>query len=266
MKPIIRKMREDDWDQFQVHDAETFPDDLVNEEWFKSRVERDGCFMMNLDGEFIGQLIVSRFGDDDGHLNRIGLSKRHRRKGYGHLLMDYAMNWFRSQDGVRSVHLYTQHDNFVAQSLYKEFGFVESGTTWHYFVPFSSLNPSDKYIGEKIKENEIEEVGHRYKSLPAAQIRRFLTYDEYLVLTLKDASGDIQGAARFTPSFPGSFPFEISQIDCFDDFVYGMKEFSLPDFDYVRVTFTDNPDLAELCAKRDYRLHHRLFKMTHILK
>ena len=262
MKPIIRKMREDDWDQFQIHDAETFPDDLVNEEWFKSRVEREGCFMMELDGALIGQLIVSRFGDDDGHLGRIGLSKNHRRKGYGHLLMDHAMNWFRSQDGIRSVHLYTQHDNFVAQSLYNEFGFVKSGTTWHYFVPFNSLHPSNKYTCHMIEKDEIEGVGQQYGSLPAAQIERFLTYDEHMVLVLKDSSGSIQGAARFTPSFPGSFPFEISRTDCFDDFVHGMKEFSLPEFDYVRVTFTDNPELAEVCEQRNYKLHHILHKMT----
>ena len=266
MKPIIRKMREDDWDQFQVHDAETFPDDLMNEEWFKSRVERDGCFMMELDGEFIGQLIVSRFGDDDGHLGRIGVSKKHRGKGYGRLLMKYAMDWFRIQDGVNRVHLYTQHDNYVAQSLYKTFGFVKSGTTWHYIVPFNSLHPSNKYTCQVIEKEEIEEVSQQYNSLPASQIERFLSYDEHLVLVLKDSSGLIQGAARFTPSFPGSFPFEISRIDCFDDFVHGMKAFSLPEFDYVRVTFTDNPELAELCARRDYRLHHKLFKMTHILK
>ena len=262
MMPEIKKMKEEDYPQFHIHDSETFPDDLVEADWFKSRIERDGCFKLELDGELIGQLIISRFGEDDSHLGRIGVSKKHRGKGYGRLLMEYGMNWFRSQDGVNRVHLYTQHDNYTAQSLYKSFGFVKSGTTWHYFVPFDSLQPSNKYTCHMIEKDEIEEVGHQYNALPAAQIERFLSYDEHLVLVLKDSSGSIQGAARFTPSFPGSFPFEISRTDCFDDFVHGMKEFSLPEFDYVRVTFTDNPELAEVCEQRNYKLHHILHKMT----
>ncbi|MHA2359780.1 MAG: hypothetical protein ACXAB5_05880, partial [Candidatus Thorarchaeota archaeon] len=52
------------------------------------------------------------------------------------------------------------------------------------------------------------------------------------------------------------------EVECFDDFLNGIKKFSLPEFDYCRVTFTDIPELAELCTKREFRLHHRLHKMT----
>ncbi|MFX0207555.1 MAG: hypothetical protein ACFFDT_16330, partial [Candidatus Hodarchaeota archaeon] len=101
---------------------------------------------------------------------------------------------------------------------YKKFGFSISGTTWHYFVPFDSLRPLNIYTCKEILENEIDLVGQKYiDTLPAAQIERFLASDEFHVLTLKNDNEDIVGACRFTPSFPGCFPFVLDIIDSFDD-------------------------------------------------
>ena len=266
MSPNIRKMELDDWNEFHVHDIEIFPDDSIQEAGFESLLERNECFVLEDKDEMVGHLCISRFGENESHLARIGVSKKHQRKGYGKLLMQHALDWFNNQGDIVKVHLYTQHDNHAAQSLYKQFGFSTVGTTWHYFVPFETLKPTGVFTCQKLQKDEIEHAGQLYPSLPAVQIERFLSRDEYLVLTVKDRDGVIQGVARFTPSFPGSFPFEISTIDGFDDFLLGMKEFSLPEYDYVRVTFTDNHELAELCASREYRLHHKLFKMSHVLK
>ena len=46
-----------------------------------------------------------------------------------------------------------------------------------------------------------------------------------------------------------------------DDYVEGIRHYARPEFDYIRLTFTDNPELAQLCNSRGYRLHHTLFKM-----
>ncbi len=266
MKPEIRPMVAADWEQFHKLDVTVFPDDMLPEDWFKKRAERDGCFAMDLDGKVIGQLIVTRFGEDEGHLGRIGVSKEHQGKGFGKMLMKKALEWFHGLGDVKKIHLYTQDFNSTAQGLYTKFGFERSGTTWHYFVPYETLQPLKKYSCQEIEQDEIESVGSLYASLPAAQIERFLEDEEFKVLTLKDDSGKVVGVARFTPGFPGSFPFEIARLDCFDDFVAGMEAFALPEYDYVRVTFTDNHKLAELCDKREYHLHHRLFKMSHVLK
>ena len=260
--PEIRPMKAEDWTQLHEMDVEIFPDDSLQEDWLKKRVERDGCFVLIQDGQIVGNLIVARFGEDEGHLGRIGIAKSQQGKGYGSMLMEYAIDWFRREGEIREVHLYTQDFNKTAQSLYKKYGFKKSGTTWHYFVPHDSVKPKNKHTCQEIQESEIELVGKMFPSLPVKQIRRFLTYEEFHVLTLKDKDGNIQGACRFTPSFPGCFPFEITELDCFDDFIAGMKKFSLSEYDYCRITFTDIPELAELCEDREYRLHHRLHKMT----
>ncbi len=253
----------DDWIFFRKFDAEIFPDDSVSENWFKKRLERDGFFTLDLNGQVVGQLVLAPYGENEGHLGRIGVSQDHQGKGYGNLLMKHAIEWFQKHEGIKQIHLYTQDHNKVAQSLYKKFGFTISGTTWHYFIPLDSLKPLNDYTCQEILENEIDPVGEKYAStLPAAQIRRFLTSDEFQVLTLKNNSGDVVGACRFTPSFPGCFPFVLDNIDSFDDFLAGLKQYSLPDYDYIRVTYTDYPKLAQLCEERMYKLHHRLFKMT----
>jgi hypothetical protein len=56
-------------------------------------------------------------------------------------------------------------------------------------------------------------------------------------------------------------PFRIDNLDGIDDFISGLEEYSLPEYDYVRLTFTDNENLAELCDKRGYKQHHRLYRM-----
>ncbi len=260
--PTIRPAKHEDWDEFHRMDIEIFPEDSVEESGFRRHIERGGFFILALEDHIIGTLIVARFGEDEGYLGRIGVAKAYQKMGFGSLLMEYAIQWFNKQGNIKTAHLYTQDFNKTAQSLYKKFGFRRSGITWHYFVPFDSLEPTRRYVCQKIQEDEIEVVGKQFSSLPAKQIRRFLTYDEFIVLTLKNKLGEIKGVCRFTPGFPGCFPFEITTINGFDDFIYGLREFSLPEFDYSRITFTDIPELAKLCRKRGYRLHHRLYKMT----
>jgi GNAT superfamily N-acetyltransferase len=261
----VRLMADEDWKQLHKMDLEIFPDDVLDEEWFKKRVQKDGCFVLDLEGCISGYLVVARYGMDEGHLGRIGVAKMSQGKGYGSVLMQYALDWFRNQEGIRSVHLYTQDFNSVAQELYKKFGFRRSGTTWHFFVPYKTLKPTREYTCQGIEEDEIESAGRRFPSLPAEQIKRFLTHEEFRVLTLKDRNGSIVGVCRFTPSFPGCMPFEIADTSYFDDFAAGVRRFGLPEYDYVRITFTNMPELARLCEKRGYHLHHRLYKMTLIL-
>jgi ribosomal protein S18 acetylase RimI-like enzyme len=257
----IRHMKEEDWDEFHKMDIEIFPDDVMREKSFRNSVKGNGCFALTLDRQIIGNLIVTRFGKDTGYINRIGVTKEHRGKGFGTKLMEYAIDWFYEQGGIRSVQLFADL-NEAAQGLYRKYGFTKAGTTWHYFVPYDSIKPNKKFTCHEIQEDEIELVGAKFPSTPPEVIRRFLNSNEYHILTLKDERGNIEGFCRFTPSFPGCMPFEITSVECFDDFIAGLMEFKLPEHDYCRVTYTDIPKLAELCEKREYRMHHTLHKMT----
>ena len=264
-EPEFRKMTKEDWRAFHDFDLLSFPDDAMSEEFFLKRLERDGFFSLDLNGEMVGQLVVAPFGENEGHLGRVAIAPNHQGKGYGKVLLRKAMDWFKTEN-LTKVHLNTQDHNQVAQGLYRQFGFERSGTTWHYFVPIETLNPKHEYTCQRILPEEIEQVGKKYSSLPAIQIKRLLEFPENPVLTLKDKEGGIKGVCRFTPSFPGCFPFEIDDIEAVDDFLIGLSPYALPSFEYYRITFYDNEMLAQLFLERGYRLHHRLYKMTAVIK
>jgi RimJ/RimL family protein N-acetyltransferase len=263
----VRPVKKEDWEAYHQFDEEIFPEDAMRRDRFERRVGLGGFFVVeSSDGRLIGQLAIGRFGENDAHLGRIGVAKSMQNKGLGTKLMEAALDWF-EKEGIHRAILYTQDYNKIAQHLYEKFGFSITGTTWHYFVPFSTINPTGIYSCGKIQDGEINMVGEKYgTSFPASQIQRFIESDENLVITLKDEQGQIHGTCRFNPSFPGCFPFEIETPECLDDFVFGIQKFSLPEYDYVRLTFTDNPELAILCDSRGYKLHHRLYKMTLNLK
>jgi ribosomal-protein-alanine N-acetyltransferase len=264
---IIRPVKKEDWKVYHQFDKELFSEDAMRRESFDSRVGLDAFYVVeSSDGDIIGQLVIGKFGENDAHLKKIGVAKSLQNRGLGTKLMEAALDWF-EKVGIHQATLYTQDYNTIAQNLYKKFGFSVTGTTWHYFVPFSTINPTGLYSCERIRDDEIDTVGVQYyESLPVSQIRRYIKSDTDLVLTLKDDKGQLYGACRFSPNFPGCFPFEIEETECFDDFVFGIQKYSLPEFDYLRLTFTDNPELASLCESRGYKLHHRLFKMTLELK
>ncbi len=255
-------MKRTDWRSFKHLDSEIFPEDKITKEEFTRFAKEEGSFILESDsGVLIGYLILRRFGDDAGHLGRIGVAKSMQVKGFGTKLMEFALNWFKEKGGIQQIILYTQKDNFAAHKLYRKLGFEVVGTTWHYFVPFETLNPSGLYRCQLIQSSEIKVVGKQYNvSLPTAQIKRFIERGQ-LVFTLKSPDEKIVGACRFSPSFPGCFPFEIEHVESFDDFISSLRPYSLPKFDYIRVTFTDNAKLAQLCKNRGYRLHHELHKM-----
>ena len=255
-------MRKEDWSSLNKLDIEIFPEDPLYEKEFQRMVNSQRMFALESETtQVIGYLYVAPFGDDTGILGRIGVTKTQQKKGLGSQLMQYAINWFQEQKGIRKVILNTQDFNIAAQRLYTKFGFQTVGTTWHYFVPFNTIQSQGRYTCQEITPEEIDTISTRYpETMPASQIRRWLENDLF-VFTLKTTTEKIIGACRFTPDFSGAYPFNLEVVEAFDDFIEGIRAFGLPSFDYVRVTFTDNLELAKFMEHRKYKLHHRLLKM-----
>ena len=255
-------MRKEDWNSLDQLEAEIFPEDRLNEKDFQRMLDTQRMFTLESESkQLIGYLYVAPFGDDTGIIGRIGVTKTQQKKGLGSQLMHYAINWFQEQEGIRKIILNTQDFNMAAQKLYTKFGFHAVGTTWHYFVPFNTIQPQGRYTCQEITAEEINSVSSLYpETMPANQIRRWLE-NELFVFTLKTTTSNIIGACRFTPDFPGAYPFNLDVVEAFDDFIEGIRTYSLHSFDYVRITFTDNQELAKLMAYRKYKLHHRLYKM-----
>lgn len=256
-------MKKDDWEEFHQIDKEVFPRDFISREKFYKRVLQKEFFALQSDkGQIVGALMLEYLGEYTGHIIRICVKKSMQNKGLGTKMMNFALNRFLEIQNFKKIIFFTEEDNFIAQRLYNKFGFKKEAVTWSYHVPLKSLKPTEKYKCQAINKNEIKIVGEKYcMSMPLAYIHDLLL-KEKKVLTLKNPKGGIVGACRFDPSFLGCFPFEIEQVQGFDDFICGLRQYSLHDFDYVRITFTDNYKLATLLKNRGFILHHKLFKMS----
>jgi len=176
----IRPMREDDWSEYEKIDEEIFPDEKTNRESFQKQFTKDGFFALDVGGRLAGMLIVSRFGEDAGHLARIGVAKSIQNRGLGARLMEYALEWFRNEK-ISNAILYTQNYNKQAQHLYSKFGFKIIGTTWHYFVPFKTIVPSGNHVCSHIQEVEIEPSVARDKMItPRNHVLKDRNPDTYI--------------------------------------------------------------------------------------
>ncbi|MFW9814270.1 MAG: GNAT family N-acetyltransferase [Candidatus Thorarchaeota archaeon] len=254
----IRPMTVGNFDAFnRLHSFE----ETITNEGFKQRVEKGGFFGLFLLDVLLGYMNLNLFSEDEGHFQSIFIGEEHRGKGYSNILMKYAIKWYLEQ-GAKRVHLYTEVDNEIAQGLYRKHGYEIDSRAWHFIVPFSTLKPKIRYTCHEVMEDEIDLVGKLSHRLPAGEIRRWMGSDSRRVLALKDDQGDVKGACLFAPSFPGCRPFVISHPDCFDDFIIGIKKRSLPEFDYVRIVFSGNDNLAEICKERGYELFDEMFYFT----
>ena len=251
-------MRRDDWNIFHRLDIELFDaHDRITEDFFQKRVQKPGFFALETQqGGLVGYLVLGRFTDNIAHLGRIGVQKSKQNKGFGSQLMDYALNWFKNEKDVTEVQLYTQVDNLHAQGLYKKFGFTVIGQTWHYFVSFKTLRPSGQFMLHALQPDEHQQVADLFPTaLPIGAIQQFLERKQDLY-TLKDSSNRIIGATRFTPSFPGCFPFELLNISAFDDYVQEFQPLCDPPSEVIRITFHENNFVLFLSIRLYCQFYH----------
>ena len=81
------------------------------------------------EGEAFGFVMIFPFEQDRipiVNIVRIMVDATRQRQGLGRMLLSETLRWIRTTDAQR-VRISTLSENAVALSLYKEFGFVESG-------------------------------------------------------------------------------------------------------------------------------------------
>ena len=256
-------MRQDDWSSFDILDQETFPEDRVTRNYFHLYLASDGFYALESDaGNLLGYVKITDLKDKTGFLSRIAVAQALQQQGLGSHLMEFCLRWFRKRN-VRQIDLNTQDFNVSAQRLYQKFGFTRIGTMWHYIVPFKVLQPeSHRYKIQILQPQEIEPISQLFpETMGVSRLQLWQGRADLDIYTLKNHTGDIVGACRFTPSFPGCSPFELKHLAGLDDFVAGLRPLVPPEYDYIHLTFTNNPKLAELFEKRRCKLHHRLYRM-----
>jgi ribosomal protein S18 acetylase RimI-like enzyme len=136
-EPVVRKARKSDFEKVKgfvkEHWEKGFPEVDYNkvskyaEASFKNHVGKEGTFVLTMDDEIIGYLSVGVSKNKElnlleGELYMIHIKKEFRGKGYAHLMMKTAENYFKRKNPDYCV-ISTHIDNEVSQSLYKKDGY-----------------------------------------------------------------------------------------------------------------------------------------------
>ncbi|MHA2338793.1 MAG: GNAT family N-acetyltransferase [Candidatus Hodarchaeales archaeon] len=268
----FRRLTPDDWLSFKDIEDNAFPRDKIDGEEFKRLVTSEGFigyFTNNVSEELIGYLYLTLL-DDYAHLNRIGVHHNWRGKGFGKLLMEYAINYFLNYN-PKEIGIYVETNNKVAISLYQKYGFVIQFESWHYIVGLSSFNKSDhnteNYELKEVNIEDLEILENTFDNFNSIEIRRTLEREKknektklfFLGLT---HYGEFVGFARFNPSFSGCRPFNYSALKHVDPFIELLKKYKLPEKEYIRITFDNYRELAKKFDEDEYKKHHHLYKLV----
>lgn len=121
---VLKKFRKE-------HFTESFPELMYKPggdiKRLKKEISKSGAFVLTLGNEIIGYLYVDAgkyLGHQLGELHTIHIAKKYRGKGYSHLLMKKAMEYFKNKK-VKEITLGTVISNKIAISLYHRYGFKD---------------------------------------------------------------------------------------------------------------------------------------------
>ena len=85
--------------------------------------DRDRFWILEDDCQLIGTIAVKDLGDNKADLGKFFIKKPFRGKELGMKLMDYAINYCRSQN-FNSIKIITDESLVVANALYRQKGFI----------------------------------------------------------------------------------------------------------------------------------------------
>lgn len=268
--PSIKPITENDWNQFQVLELDTFPNDPLSKEDFLRLLSLDGFFgLFNNENILIGYLYC-RIYNEYAHLHRIGVLSTERGKKYGSMLFEKAIAYFEDHSSP-IFSLYVESHNSTAISLYKKYGLRIIFESWHFILHLNQHNsfqtsPYKDVEARDLSIDDLRIVQNIFSSSNVKELQGMLEdiknkSNNNKFLALYDKS-NLKAIARMNPKFSGCRPFFISDLTFFDTFINELLKFKEPDRTYIRITFDDNDELAKLCKERKYEIHHHLYKMT----
>ena len=268
--PRIRTLTENDWSQFEVLELDAFPNDPNGKEDFLRWLDYDGFFGLFNDDQILIGYLYCRIYSGYAHLHRIGVLSTERGKGYGSMLFERAISYF--EDNLSPLfNLYVESHNSTAISLYKKYGLEIVFESWHFILYLEQHNsfqtsPLKEVITRNLSLDDLPVVQTSFANSDVNEIRGMLEDIQSKKVSNKFIAmfdkSELKAIARMNAKFSGCRPFYISDLSYFDTFINELLKLKEPDKTYIRITFDDNDELANLCKERKYEIHHHLYKMT----
>ena len=267
----FRKFNAKDWEDFKEIAIEAFPREGIQKEGFIKTLEDEGFIGGFIDNKLIGYLRLLTH-KDYGHLGQIAVTKSERGKGYGNILMKYALDFFEFK-GMKRAGLYVETKNQPAISLYEKFGFEKQFESWHYWINEGSYKQI-KESNERIENSELrvltssdfETILDVFPEINREELESHLKTEHNQGLTgVKSiplglfVNNELQIYGRLNPEFPGCRPFLVTDTQYVDEFISNLGKYNKKNF--IRLTFDRSTRLATFFEERGYKLHHHLYVM-----
>ncbi|MBW2996857.1 GNAT family N-acetyltransferase [Candidatus Woesearchaeota archaeon] len=130
----IRKGKKQDFRDYLKHQLEAFPNERRerHKRYFAQKIERDGIFIAELDGKYIGHLTFSQFISppfvNSLYLEEFVIAKSSRGKGYGKKMLDRIITKAKQLRLERVILNTWNNPKNKAIRLYRKYGFKKVGT------------------------------------------------------------------------------------------------------------------------------------------
>ncbi|HAE91546.1 ribosomal protein S18-alanine N-acetyltransferase [Tissierella praeacuta] len=131
---IIRKMKEEDLDRIMEIEKDAFTTPWTRE-----------AFLLEITKNQLARYIVAEIDDvvvgyggiwlilDEGHITNIAVESKYRNIGAGKAIVEALISLCIKQN-IGGMTLEVRESNIVAQHLYKNYGFIESGIRPNYYA------------------------------------------------------------------------------------------------------------------------------------
>lgn len=219
-------------------------------------------FFLEEAGAKVGYAYVEHFGES-GYVRHVVVDKEKRGTGVGRALMVAIAARLRAR-GARAWELNVMRGNVPAIALYAAFGMREQYSTFVVRLDWSAVNalprPGLAVQASLVEPSDDAEVEQRF-GLPRGQPARFRALPGQVLARLADAAGRTLAFARFDPSFPGAFPFRVSDTSHVRGLLEALRPHARATDTWIQLVIEDHAPSAALLLERGARL---MFEIIHM--
>jgi GNAT superfamily N-acetyltransferase len=219
-----------------------------------------GTTVVERDGRVVGYSYCQLLAES-AYVRNVVVAPWARRSGVGRALMERIRDEARSR-GLQLWELNVMPDNLPAIRLYRSFGLTERYRSLSLRLPWSLLDrlpPAATGTSGRLLDPPRDALIERTFGLPAGLVAVARTSDRHVLLELVDEpSGTPRGYARFSPHFPGAFPFRLADPSLARLLLEQMRRYALPELDYTEVVVEDDDPLARLLVDAGAELRHEV--------
>lgn len=236
------------FDAFHRVDAACFPHEPIPPDDFRTFGKND--FWAAFDSTtLVGYCYVIR-RPDMSWLSRLCVCSEYRQFGIATQMMRIVIDHAR-QIGLPDIVLYEKFGFHPVESAY-QFVFVDPDQI--------NSNRTSKSI-TAVPILDIEETSWPQFPREWTDMAAVHRPPNQYVFVFRDPSGKNMGYCRFSPQFPGCFPFTIEQPqEYLLPALRQLHRYALPGKESIILTFSDD-ELAEACRILSLKLNYQLYKM-----